>query len=361
MAERPIGIDLGTTMSVVASVGDDGRPITINDTDGSFLVPSAVFFGDEVLVGQDALSCAVDQPDCFAECFKREMGSPYFHRTIRELMIPPEVLSAFVLERLRRIAERKCGTVRDAVISVPAYFDEKRRKMTQDAGRLAGLNVIGIINEPIAAAVAHAYDDLLKLASNGAAAKPKTILVYDLGGGTFDVSVLRFDNRKFVTLATDGDVALGGRDFDEQLVNYLADRFLRKHGTDPRSSASDHQRLWQVAQETKHRLSVNPSANAVVRHANLVLGIEITRSQFEDLIAPLIERTFITCEDVLQSVGMTWRSIDQILLVGGSSRLPIVRRKLSELAGRVVDSAGRPEELVCAWRRLVRGHAILRR
>ncbi len=219
--------------------------------------PGAVFVDeDDVIVGWEAVRNAAVAPDRYAECFKRDMGSPRFRRKIGGLEVPPEVLSAFVLERLKRDAEQRLGPIRDVVITVPAFFDETRRRATQDAGRLAGLDVLDIINEPTAAALAYGYQrGLLRARAAAAADRPERVLVYDLGGGTFDVTILEIDGPRFHALATDGDVWLGGKDFDERLVNYLAEQFLAAHGVDPRSDPQDAAQLWLDAQEAKHALS----------------------------------------------------------------------------------------------------------
>ncbi len=342
----PVGIDLGTTMSTVAYVDASGELTVLQNSAGDPLTPSALFFTDtEVVIGQEAVRRGVAAPDSYAESFKRQMGYPHFNRKIRDRNVPPEVLSAFVLEQLKDDAERVLGPVTDAVITVPAYYDERRRKATQEAGRLAGFNVLDIINEPTAAAVAHGY-----LAQRNAGPEQDSasqrVLVYDLGGGTFDVSVLQIDGRKFSTLATDGDVQLGGNDFDERLVDFLAEQFLAQHGTDPRSDPADMQRLWSVARETKHALTDDVKHTAVCTHAGLRMGIEVGREQFEELIELFIERTLNTCGDVIHDAKLTWQSIDRILLVGGCSRIPLVARRLRELTGLEPMLPEAPELLV---------------
>ena len=235
VGEQPaVGIDLGTTYSVVSYLDPSGRPTTVPNGWGDLLTPSAVLCDEEIVVGKEAVKSSALTPERYAECFKRDMGGPSFHDKIRGMDVPPEVLSAFVLERLKQDAEQRLGPIRRVVITVPAFFDETRRKATQDAGRLAGLEVMDIINEPTAAALAFAHSRGFLDDSPSAEAKPQRVLVYDLGGGTFDVTVLQIEARSFLALATDGDVRLGGKDFDERLVNHLADKFLAAHGIDPR-------------------------------------------------------------------------------------------------------------------------------
>jgi molecular chaperone DnaK len=343
--EIGIGIDLGTTKSTVAYLAEDGRPVMLCGADNRpLLVPTAVHFGRTVVVGEPAVELGAEEPDLYAEGFKREMGKPNFHRLIRQQGVPPEVLCAFVLQWLKRESERMLGPVEKAVITVPAYYNETRRKATQEAGRLAGLEVLGIINEPTAAAVAYAYQQRLQGQQQESPAE--TIMVYDFGGGTFDVSILRIEGRKFSTLATDGDIQLGGCDFDERLADYLAERFVEKHGIDPRGHAGSMHRLWKVAQDAKHRLTGSTKVTAVCTHAGLRVGVEVTRETFEELIDPLIERTLNTCTDVLQEARLDWGRIDRILLVGGSSRVPLVARRLEQSSGKRPVMPDAPELLV---------------
>ncbi len=208
-----VGIDLGTTYCVVAYIDSTGRPVSIPNELGDILTPSALFVDDdEIIVGKEAVKAAVMKPEAYAECFKRDMGSASFRRKVCGQNVPPEVLSAFVLERLKRDVERRLGSCSKVVVTVPAFFDEGRRRMTQTAGRLAGLEVLDIVNEPTAAAIAFGRrQGFLDPASETAAGPAQRLLVYDLGGGTFDVTVLEIDGTRFRTLATDGDVRLGGK------------------------------------------------------------------------------------------------------------------------------------------------------
>ena len=354
--ELAVGIDLGTTKSVLAYVGADGQPAPLRAPDGGALaVPTAVFFGERLLVGDAAVEHGATTPEWYAEGFKREMGKPHFHRKIRQRGVPPEVLCAFVLRWLKARSQGELGGVEKAVITVPAYYNEPRRQATQEAGRLAGFEVIDILNEPTAAAIAYGH------AARGQGicdtSRPRTVMVYDLGGGTFDVSLLRIEGGKFSTLATDGDIQLGGRDFDERLADFLADRFVAKHGVDPRSDAADMHRLWKVAQEAKHQLTERAKTTAVCSHAGLRMGVEVDRQTFEELIAPLVDRTLTTCVDVLQEARLDWPQIDEILLVGGSSRVPMVAERLAQTCGKQPTMPASPELLVARGAAL---HAALR-
>lgn len=344
----PIGIDLGTTYSVVAFIDSDGRPTTIRNDAGDFLTPSAVSFEEStVVIGKEAIKSSVFAPSSFADCFKRDIGRPYFRRPIDAHQVPPEVLSAFILERLKLDAEKIVGPVRNAVVTVPAFFDETRRKATQDAAKLAGLDLLDIINEPTAAAIAFGYyQSLQRERPAGTAAKPHTILVYDLGGGTFDVSILKLTGTLFQTLATDGDVQLGGRDFDERLVNYAAEQFVAAHGVNPLSDQHDAMQLWLDVADAKHALSERSKVTLLCSHASIRMRFEITRAKFEELTHDLLERTEITTQFVLKQAQLDWNDIDRVLLVGGASRMPMVAEMLTRVTGKEPDRSVSPDEVV---------------
>ncbi|MCL4204938.1 MAG: Hsp70 family protein [Pirellulaceae bacterium] len=346
--QPPIGIDLGTTYSVVAFIDDTGRPVTVPNSSGDLLTASALLFeADDVVVGREAVRGSVMDPDSFAECFKRDVGGSVYHRKVRGVDVPPEVFSAFVLERLRHDAERRLGPIRQAVITVPAFFDETRRKATQDAGRLAGLKVLDIINEPTAAAVAHGHQQGFFRPTQGTMeTEPRRVLVYDLGGGTFDVTILEISGLRFRALATDGDVRLGGKDFDERLADYVAGQFAAEHGVDPRSDAQDAAQLWQDVQEAKHALSERQRATVMVFHAGIRMRIEVTRQLFEEVTRDLLRRTENTTALVVREAGLQWSDIDRVLLVGGSSRMPMVAEMLRRVTGKEPDRSASPDEAV---------------
>lgn len=346
--QPPIGIDLGTTYSAVAYLDAAGRPVTLLNRTGDLLTPSALLFDDDgVVVGKEAVKGCALAPEAYVECFKRDMGSPAARRKIRGLEAPPEILSAFVLERLKQDAEQRLGPVREVVVTVPAFFDETRRKATQDAGRLAHLQVLDIINEPTAAALAYGYQEgSLEPGASEAAAVKRRVLVYDLGGGTFDVTILEIEGTRFRTLATDGDVFLGGKDFDERLVDYCAEQFIAAHGVDPRGDPQDAAQLWLDAQEAKHTLSERTKATVVCFHAGIRMRIEVTRPQFEDLTRDLVERTETTTTLVVKQAGLNWPEIDRVLLVGGSGRMPMIGQMLRKVTGREPDCSQSPDEVV---------------
>ncbi|HUY35157.1 MAG TPA: Hsp70 family protein [Pirellulales bacterium] len=345
--QLPIGIDLGTTYSLVAYVDAGGRPTTVLNQSGDLLTPSAVAFEDGlVIVGKEAVKGSVLEPDAYADCFKRDMGRGHFHRQVGGHEVPPEVLNGFLLERLKQDAERRLGSIRRVVITVPAFFDEGRRKATQEAGKLAGLEVLDIINEPTAAAVAFGYHQATLRGPNAPAAEGERVLVFDLGGGTFDVTILEVQGRSFRTLATDGDVQLGGKDFDERLVQHFAARFLAAHGVDPRGDASDAAQLWLDAQEAKHALSERQRTTVVMYHAGVRMRLDVTRAEFQELTRDLLERTQSTTAQVVKQAHLDWPQIDRLLLVGGSTRMPMVGEMLKQLAGREPDRSQSADEVV---------------
>jgi molecular chaperone DnaK len=343
-----VGIDLGTTYSLIAYLDATGRPATISNSSGDLLTPSAVFVDrDDLIVGKEAVKSAALSPDDYAECFKRDVGSLYFHHKLQNLDVPPEVLSAFVLERLKKDAERRIGPVRKVAITVPAFFDENRRRATQEAGRLAGLEVLDIINEPTAAAVTYGYTrGFFDPARASSSTWREKVVIYDLGGGTFDVTILEIDGARFRALATDGDVRLGGKDFDERLVNHLAEKFREAHGVDPRSDPQDAAQLWLDAQEAKHTLSTRSRTTVVCFHAGIRMRIDVSREEFEDMIRDLVERTETTTSLTIRQVGLEWSAIDRVLLVGGSSRVPMITDMLRRITGKEPDCSQSPDEAV---------------
>jgi len=348
-----IGIDLGTTFSCMARLTKDGEPVTIPNREGDRITPSVLLVENElVIIGKEAKRSECLAPDKTAVCVKRDMGEKSYSHSLGGRAFRPEVLSAFILKRLKNDAENRVGPVTRAVITVPAYFDDTRRKATQDAGKIAGLNVIDIINEPTAAALAFAFDRHIRKHSDAKSFANEmqhgetTVLVYDLGGGTFDVSLVRMSPDKFETLATDGDVRLGGRDWDQKLVDYAADQFLNAHGSDPREDAESRAFLYQAAEQAKHALSVRPATKMMVLHAATRMSVEITREQFEEITDSLLTRTEMTTDLVVESAGLTWNEVDRILLVGGMTRCPQVREMLSRLSGKEPDASLSADEVV---------------
>jgi molecular chaperone DnaK len=347
-ASFAVGIDLGTTFSVIAHLDDHGRPCSIPNTTGDILTPSVVLFDDAgTIVGKEAVLASALELEKVAVCVKRDMGLPAYRMKINGESLPPEVISSFILQSLKGDAERKLGPFRKAVITVPAYFDETRRRATMDAGRMAGLDVLDIINEPTAAAIAYGYQlGFLDPSGKAAAHRPIRILVYDLGGGTFDVTILQIHGTSFKALATDGDVNLGGRDWDEKLLDIAAQRFIQQYGEDPRDNPVSLQELWLAAEAAKKTLSERARATVFVNHRGKRFKVEITRQEFEDATAALLGRTRTTSEIVVRQAGITWSAIDKVLLVGGSTRMPMVVHMLQDLAGQMPERSISPDEAV---------------
>jgi molecular chaperone DnaK len=347
-ADMAVGIDLGTTYSVVAHLDAHGRPCSIPNAAGDLLTPSVVLF-DEAgpVVGKEAVLAAAMEPAKVAECVKRDMGAKAYRKTINGEAVPPEVISSLILRSLKADAERKLGPVRQAVITVPAYFDETRRRATMDAGKLAGLEVLDIINEPTAAAIAYGYQlGFLDRRGQSTAGRPLRVLVYDLGGGTFDVTIMEIQGTSFKALATDGDVSLGGKDWDEKLIEFASETVRRVLGQDPRDDPAVLQELWIAVETAKKTLTERPKAALFVNHLGKRLKVEVTREQFEEATEALLGRTRTTTEIVVRQAGLSWKDIDKVLLVGGATRMPIVGRMLEELSGKTPERSVAPDEAV---------------
>jgi molecular chaperone DnaK len=336
-----IGIDLGTTFCAVASLDDRGKPLTVPNRDGEVLTPSAVYLAPDgsAVVGQAALDMALEQPERVATLIKRRMGVPDYGRPVAGREFRPETLSAVLLKKLAQDAESQFGTLDGCVITVPAYFDDTRRKATMDAGRIAGLNVIDILDEPSAAALAYATQ-------GGDAVQPQTVLVYDLGGGTFDVTLVKLGRKRFQVLAIEGDVRLGGRDWDERLVNWAAEKFVKEFGDDPRGDPQSLASLYAAAERTKRALSKLEHASLTVSHAGHKVTLPIPRPEFEAITRDLLVRTRLTTQQVLKQAGLSWDAVGKVLLVGGSTHMPACARMLYELTGRHPDRGLAVSEVV---------------
>ncbi len=361
------GIDLGTTFSALAALDDRGRPVTVPNRDGELLTPSAVLIADdEAVVGQPALDVSLEQPDRVATLVKRRMGLPDYGRPVAGRDFRPETLSAIILRKLVQDAELRLGPVRRAVITVPAYFDDTRRKATHDAGRIAGLEVLDILDEPSAAALAYSFQspsaaaggsDSLPAAAGGLA---RTVLVYDLGGGTFDATLVRLARRHFQTLAIEGDVRLGGKDWDDRIVTYVAEQFREKYGEDPRSDPQSLVLLQAAAERAKRTLSRLPQTTVTCTHAGRVLTVPVTRDQFEGLTRDLLTRTRLTVQQLLRQAGVGWDAVDRILLVGGSTHMPMTTVMLRELSGQEPDHSLAVSEVVARGAALHAGIVLSR-
>jgi len=341
-----VGIDLGTTFSVVARLDDKGQPVTLVNAEGDRLTPSVVLFdGDDVIVGKEALKALATEAEHVAECSKRDMGYRVFHKILEGKQYPPEVIEAWILNKLRTDTVARIGEFNKVVITVPAYFDEVRRKATQDAGYMAGFEVMDIINEPTAAAVAFGFQQGF-MTPEGKSHKPQKILVYDLGGGTFDVTVMEIAGTEFRALATDGDVRLGGYDWDQRLVDIVAEGFIREHFVDPREDPRTAGKLWRECEDAKRTLSARSKANVACDFQGRSARVEVTRQQFEEGTQDLLDRTRFTTTQTLRAAGLAWDKIDRVLLVGGSTRMPMVCNMLKQLSGKEPDASVAADEAV---------------
>ena len=338
-----IGIDLGTTNSCVAVI-EGGQPTVIANAEGARTTPSIVAFTKkgERLVGEPAKRQAVTNSERTISSIKREMGTNRKINIDRKKYTPQEI-SAFILMKLKKDAENYLGErVTEAVITVPAYFSDAQRQATKDAGRIAGLKVERIINEPTAAALAYGLD-------NGEAQK---ILVYDLGGGTFDVSVIEIGDKVIEVLATSGDNHLGGDDFDERITNYLLSEFKRAEGIDLSRDKMALQRIKEEAEKAKKELSsvtsvtVNLPFITTTKEGPKHLEITITRAKFDELTADLVERTAVPVRNALQDAGISISELSKVLLVGGSTRIPAVQAKVKQITGLEPSRNMNPDECV---------------
>ncbi len=339
-----IGIDLGTTNSCVA-VMEGGEPVVIANVEGNRTTPSIVAFTKEGerLVGETAKRQAVTNPDRTISSIKRYMGKD--HNTLIDgKNYSPQDISAMILQKLKADAENYLGeTVTDAVITVPAYFSDSQRQATKDAGRIAGLNVRRIINEPTAASLAYGLDK---------DEEHHKIMVFDLGGGTFDVSILELGDGVFEVISTSGDNNLGGDDFDQVIIDYMAEQFKKENGVDLRNDKMSLQRLKEAAEKAKKELSSVMTTNinlpfiTATQSGPLHLTMDLTRAKFDELTAHLVERTMVPTRKALSDSGLSSADIDKVILVGGSSRIPAVQQAVKNLTGKEPHKGVNPDEVV---------------
>lgn len=340
---KVIGIDLGTTNSCVA-VMEGGEPIVIPNAEGARTTPSVVAFTKEGerLVGMVAKRQAITNPTRTVMSVKREMGTS-FKAKIDEKTYTPQEISAFVLQKLKADAEAYLGeTITKAVITVPAYFTDSQKKATQDAGKIAGLEVLRIVNEPTAASLAYGLDK----------GDDHTILVFDLGGGTFDVSILELGDGVFEVKATNGNNKLGGDDFDQKIVDYLVASFKKSHGVDLSQDKMAIQRLKEGAEKAKHELSSVTSTNINLPFITATaagpqhLDIDLTRAKFNELTSDLVSKTMGPTRQALADAGLEPKDIDKVVLVGGSTRIPAVQEAIKKFIGKDPHKGINPDECV---------------
>ncbi|EJL47182.1 MULTISPECIES: molecular chaperone DnaK [Brevibacillus] len=339
---RVIGIDLGTTNSCVA-VMEGGEPVVIANAEGNRTTPSVVAFKNgERIVGEAAKRQAITNPDNTVISIKRHMGTTH-KETLEGNQYTPEQISAMILQKLKADAEAYLGQpVTQAVITVPAYFNDAQRQATKDAGKIAGLEVLRIVNEPTAAALAYGMEKT----------EDQTVLVYDLGGGTFDVSILELSDGFFEVKATSGDNKLGGDDFDDVIINYLVSEFKKEHGIDLSKDRMAMQRLKDAAEKAKKDLSgvLTTTISLPFITADATgpkhLEMNLTRAKFEELSAELVERTMGPTRQALKDAGLTPSDIDRVILVGGSTRIPAVQEAIKKFIGKEPHKGVNPDEVV---------------
>ena len=341
---KVIGIDLGTTNSVVA-VMEGGEPTVITNQEGSRLTPSVVGFAKngERLVGQLAKRQAVSNPDRTISSIKRHMGEGDYRVTVDDKKYSPEEISAMILQKLKADAEAYLGEkVSQAVITVPAYFNDSQRQATKDAGKIAGLDVLRIVNEPTAASLAYGIDKT----------DDHTIMVYDLGGGTFDVSILDVGDGVFEVKATNGDTHLGGDDFDKKIMDWMVDEFKKAEGIDLSTDKMAMQRLREAAEKAKIELSGVMSTNINLPFITAGadgpkhLDMDLTRAKFEAMTADLVERTMAPVRQAMSDAGLSKSDISKVILVGGSSRIPAVQAAIKDFMGKEPYKGVNPDECV---------------
>ncbi len=349
-----VGIDLGTTFSALAMLNAIGKPEIVPNADGERLTPSAIFFDEEnpdvIRVGIEAVNSRHLNAERSVRWVKRHMGDTEYKVPIDGKDWTPVELSALILKKLKQDGAVERGEVRDAVISVPAHFDEVRRKATMDAGTAVGLNVIAIVNEPVAAALYYATTREVH----------GKVLVYDLGGGTFDVTLMDVNGTQMEIVCSQGDHALGGVDFDNKILEILQKLYQEKFGTDLIASEEDRAKYEDEAEDIKKTLSRRPVAKKMLYGPSGSMRAEITREMFEEAIAPLVARTDMMVEVVLEEAGVKPSEVDTVLLVGGSTRVPVVRTHLEETFGFPPESAVNVDECVALGAALHAGLTALR-
>jgi len=325
IVKKVYGIDLGTTYSCLAYVDEHGKAIVVPNFENERITPSAVFFdGDNVIVGKDAKDNAKISPHAVVEMIKRSMGDPNYRFEHQGKVFRPEEISAFILRKIVGDGEKVLGVkITDVIITCPAYFGVNQRDATAKAGEIAGLNVRSIINEPTAAAIAYALEKV----------KDQVVLIYDLGGGTFDITMIEVKGGAITVLCTGGDHNLGGKDWDSSIVKYLETQYQEQTGTleDILGDSETLQDLFSAAESAKKSISIRDKVSTVVTHNGQKVKVELLRDKFNELTAPLLERTIALTSQMLEEAKIKgYLRFDKILLVGGSSRMPQVSKRLKE-------------------------------
>jgi molecular chaperone DnaK len=335
-----LGIDLGTTFSAMAYVDRYGKPQIIVSTDSEATVPSVVYFydNDAFVVGSEAIKMVVADPSNVARFVKRSMGEEDFSLEYFGQGYTPQELSAIVLRRLKNDAEEYFGRpVTDAIITVPAYFNAAQRAATAEAGAVAGLNVLSIINEPTAAAIAYGLDRMGTV---------HNFMVFDLGGGTFDVTIMRIEGNALRAVATDGNAELGGKDWDDRLVSHVAEQFVSRFGVDPRDDPQPYQELYERCLAAKLALTTQSRAVIPVNYRGRRMAVPISSTEFNEMCRDLVDQCTDTCDLVLEKAGLGWSDLDDVVLVGGATRMPMIQDELARRSGMRPNAELNPDECV---------------
>lgn len=329
-----VGIDLGTSYSSLSMLDPDGNAMVVENSQGRPITPSVILLGDDgkVMIGPNPEVAADYPPERIVTAIKREMGSNFaiMHEGRK---LTPELLSSMILTKLKQDTEKRIGPIANAVITVPYYFNDPMRQATRHAGRIAGLNVIDIINEPTAATLCYAWQQN-ELGHPDKLKREKKVLVYDLGGGTFDVTLVKYTASDFNVVCTDGDTMLGGLDWTSRIADFVAEQFESEHGLDPRSESSSKQKLLIEAEAAKRELTLWPQTTVQFEHRGKSVEVPLDRKQFEDLTLDLLQRTQDTTEFVLDQAKLKAKELDEILLVGGSTSMPMVAAMLERTLNR---------------------------
>lgn len=346
MKLRPIGIDLGTTNTLVAMLGPEGNTLLAHDAHGLASFPSAVLFADErTIVGREAQLRGRAHPDRFAACAKRSLGRPFYDHPLGDEQLPPEVIQAAVLRQVRVQLIGPDEHSSRAVIAVPAHFNATQRHLTVMAAEMAGIRFLDLVDEPIAAALAYA-EAAPAFALGEQPARPNLYLVFDLGGYTFEATLLAASPGEIKMLATDHDSYLGGHDWDLRIADLIAELLVREQASDPRADARKLDLFMQRCAQVKHALTAHDHVTVHWEGNGKSVDVSMTTAQFEEASQDLVERLAVRCDKLLEHAGVAWSELRQILLVGGATRTPMIRRMLSRRLGRDVDLRVAPEEVV---------------
>jgi molecular chaperone DnaK len=351
---KPVGIDLGTTFSALAVLNSIGKPEIVPNAEGERITPSAIYFDEEdcqvIRVGIEALNSRYLNPGRAVRWIKRHMGETSWKKNVDGRDWTAVELSSLILKKLKQDAQAVHGEIKDVVISVPAHFDESRRKATMDAGAMAGLNVIAIVNEPVAAALHYATTRNIS----------GRVLVYDLGGGTFDVTIIQVRNQQIDIICSQGDHQLGGIDFDRKILEMFEKEYKQQYGQELICSEEDRAKYEDEAEDVKKTLSRRTTAKKVLYGKAGSLKIELTREMFEEAISSLIARTEMLLEVALEEASLTPSDIDSVLLVGGSTRIPLVQERLTKMFGHAPEVAVNVDEAVALGAAVHAGLTMMR-